>query len=226
MPTTREDVVHALAAHRADVLRGVLEAAKVSTWGAETSRDLAKRIVDALWWHYSTPLGYVARTTTLDQIVDHVASRLKIDGALHQADAWERLSTMTAMLVAASGPVALEDLDPERRKRMRGSWLPTGAFGTGAAGSFGARWVGLKIVQLGKSPIGRWLPLIPYVGPWFSLIRKGGGVAAMLGGPVGIALSLLAVNDALGVNYDKLVPLLLGVGALGPGAQDVEVVTQ
>lgn len=224
MQITREEVVNALAGHRPEVLRGLLEAAKVRDWGAQTSRELAERIADALWWHYSTPLGYVAGRTSLDDIVDHVAGRMKIDGALQQGDAWERLQTMTAMLVAAHGPVAFDDLDVKRREKLTRSWIPRTLYGSGAVGGFGARFVGLKILKLGAGPIGRWLPLIPYVGPWFLAIRKGAGLAAMLGGPVGIALSLLTVNDALGVNYQKLVPLLLGVGALGPGVVDVEEV--
>ncbi len=224
MPITREEVVNALAGHRPEVLRGLLEAAKVRDWGAETSRELAERIADALWWHYSTPLGYVVGSTSLDDIVDHISGRIQIDGALQQGDAWERLQTMTAMLVAAHGPVAFSDLDVKRREKLTRSWIPRSLYGSGAVGGFGARFVGLQILKFGAGPIGRWLPLIPYVGPWFLAIRKGAGLAAMLGGPVGIALSLLTVNDALGVNYEKLVPLLLGVGALGPGVVDVEEV--
>ena len=35
-------------------------------------------------------------------------------------------------------------------------------------------------------------------------------------GPLGIALAVLTFNQALGANYRKLVPLVLGVGALRP----------
>jgi hypothetical protein len=223
-PITRQDVVDALAAHPAEALRAVLEEARIEAGTEDVPRVLAERIAKALWWHYSTPLGYALDRTTLDQIVDHVANKLRLAGALPEADAWTRLDAMTSHLVEQAGPVALEDLDPKVRSRMMPSWKRTIGFAGGAGGSFGAFAVGRGIVAISRTSIGRILPFIPRIGPWVGRAYRGGALAAAVGGPAGIALSLLAANNALGTNYHRLVPLLLGVGYLGPGAVDaVEV---
>jgi len=226
MPTTREDVAIALAVHDPAVLSALLEAAGVPLRGAESPRDLAERIADALWWTYSTPLGYLARSASLEEITRHVARRLGVkDQVRRDAEAWEMLTQLTEALAIQVGPVALDDLDPVAKKRLRGSWMPTAAWAGGSGSSFGGAWIGKAIIRVGRGPVGRLLPWIPYVGPAWRVIHKGGGVAAMLGGPLGIAMGALALNSALGANYKRLVPLLLGVGALGPGlVEDAEEV--
>ncbi len=218
MPTAREDVVVALAVHDAEVLRGLLEAAEVHPRGAESPRALAERITDALWWHSSTPLGYLARSPSLEEITRHVARRLGEGRSINrEADAWTMLAQLTEHLGLQVGPVSLRDLDHKAQRRTRGSWIPTSAWAGSSGSSLVARWAGRFIVGVGKGPIGRWLPYIPYLGPTWRVIHKGGTAAAVLGGPLAIASAVLALNSALGPSYGKLVPLLLGVGALGPG---------
>lgn len=217
-PITRQDVVDALASHPADALRAVLEEARIEAGAEDVPRLLAERIVKALWWHYSTPLGYALDRSTFDQIVDHVANKLRLNGALPEGSAWERLDAMTAFLVQQAGPIALEDLDPKVRARMMPSWKGTVGFAGGASGSFGAMAVGRGVVAISRTQIGRLLPYLPTVGPWIRGAYRGGALAAAVGGPAGVALSILAANNALGTNYQRLVPLLLGVGFLGPGA--------
>lgn len=217
MAVQHEDVVEALSLHTPQALRGVLEAAGVSPRSATTSRELATRIADALWWHSSTPIGYVTGALTLDAVVDHVAKKARIDGALGTGDAWERTARLTVMMVGEShGPVGWSDLHESRQARWTGrKWLPP-ILGLSGATSLGTGWAAKRFLAIGAGPIGRLLPYIPWVGPWFLSIRKGAGVAAALGGPAGVLLSILAANQAFGTNYQKLVPLLLGVGALGP----------
>lgn len=218
MQITRQDFVATLAVHDAASLRAVLEEARIEVGEATSPRQLAERIATAVWWHYCTPLGYVANRTSFEEIVDHVARRLKLDEALGGTDAWTRLRRMTRLVVKEHGPVALEDLPPEHRARLDPHWKRTAAYASGASGSFGAWAAGQGIVHFSRTQIGRILPFIPKIGPFVRGIYAGGGAAAVLGGPAGIALTVLAANNAMGTNYHRLVPLLLGVGALGPTA--------
>jgi hypothetical protein len=216
--TTRQDVIDALAVHEADSLRAVLSEAHMEAVEGASPHDLAERIASALWWNYCTPLGYVANQTSLDDIVDHVARKLQMAGVLADGDAWSRLRQLTQLLLREPAPAALEDLDPKVRARLVPSWKRTAAYASGATGSFGAMAMGRGIVYVSRTQLGRLLPYLPHVGPWVRTIYRGGGAAAAVGGPAGIALSILAANNALGTNYQRLVPLLLGVGALGAEA--------
>ena len=74
-----------------------------------------------------------------------------------------------------------------------------------------------------RTAVGRVLPYIPRIGPIVGGIYRGGRLAAALGGPIGVAMSLLAANQAMGTDYQRVVPLLIGIGALDPVAEAVEV---
>ena len=119
-------------------------------------------------------------------------------------------------LVGLHDPVSLQDIDPKTRERLWPNHWPTAFAGIGAGGSASAAVVGRGILKVAATPIGRVLPLIPAVGPWFKAIKVGAGAAATVGGPLAIGLTVFATNNALGTNYRQLVPLLLGVGALAP----------
>lgn len=227
MPTTRAEVRASLAVHDPQALRAILDAARVSPRGAESSDELAGRIADALWWNYTTPLGYVADRTSLEDIVGHTARKLRVEHAVAEGgDAWMQLRALTVALVreVAAAGVSLEDLDPKTRAFIWPDWMPTLAYGAGASSSFGARWASGHVVRFLKGPIGRLLPLIPPIAPYVGAIRVGAGAVYTVSGPLGVALSVLTFNQALGSNYHRLVPLLLGVGALGPvSVEDAEV---
>lgn len=218
MPVRKQDVADALAIYEAEPLFAVLDAAGISARGAESPRELAERTADALWWNYCTPFGYVADRVTLDEIVAHVARRLDVAEASDAGDAWETLAALTRALGDRVGPVSLHDLDPKIRARLETAWFPTAAGAGGATAALGARELGRAIVWLGRTPVGRLLPLIPTVGPIWRGVRGTGAVAAAVGGPLAVALAVVSLNQALGTNYQRLVPLLLGVGALGPRA--------
>jgi hypothetical protein len=70
------------------------------------------------------------------------------------------------------------------------------------------------VVDFAKGPIGRWVPYIPHVGPWFVAIRKASAVTAVVGTPLAVAFGVLAVNQALGRRWGRVLPLLLSIGAL------------
>jgi hypothetical protein len=215
MPVTRQDVIDVLATCDARELRLVLEAAAVPARGAESPRELAERVANALWWHWCTPAGYAIDKTSLDSIVGRVAKRLKVRDQVGGADAWERLSALNGALATSIGPVRFDELRADQQARARGSIFPSVAWGSGAAGSYGAGAAGRLFLRFAGTPIGRLLPWVPQLAPWFSAIKKGSAIAAVVGTPLSVALGVLAVHQSLGTRWRKVLPLLLSIGALG-----------
>ena len=227
MATSREALERTLAVHDPAALRLILEASDVSPRDAETPADLAKRVADAIWWNYSTPIGYLAERATFEDVVRHLAYRLGVaDRVDPDMDVWEQVGVLTEVLVSElpEDGISIDTLDEATRARLGPSWLGAFGFGSGATGSFAARWGTGHIVALLKTPIGRLLPLIPYVGPWVGAIKVGASAVHLVSGPLGVAMLVLSVNSSLGTNYARLVPLVLGVGALGPRPIDEAVV--
>ncbi|TNE84215.1 MAG: hypothetical protein EP330_30305 [Deltaproteobacteria bacterium] len=225
MPVSRTDVADSLAVCESAELLAVLEAAELDPRGASTPRELAERIADAIWWNYATPLGYVSRDSSLEEIVRHVAKKLRVHGALGDGDAWSQLERLTATLGLSLGPMSMADLTESERARLTKSLKGPVALAAGGGSSFAAGVAGRGILRFAASPVGKLIPYIPRVGPAFRSITRGAGVAATVGTPLAIAMSVLAANSALGANYQRLVPLLLGAGALGKGpVEDAEIV--
>jgi hypothetical protein len=223
MTTTRAQLQSSLSFHDPEALRAILAAAGVSEKGATTADELAKRVVDAMWWCYSTPLGYVSDQASFEDIVWHVARRLRVDDRVQAAaDPFRQAEQITVALLheLPDGGVRVEDLDAETQRRLGASWLPTAAFGASAGGSFATRFASGKVLGWLKTPVGRLLPLLPAVGPYVGAFKGIASGVHLVSGPLGVALSVLTVNQALGANYRKLVPLVLGVGALRPQAVD------
>ncbi|TVQ91307.1 MAG: hypothetical protein EA397_09600 [Deltaproteobacteria bacterium] len=214
MPTSRQDVIDMLAACERRELVLVLEASDVSFGDAQSSRELAERIANALWWHWTTPLGYALDRVDLDHIVRGVARRLKVGDLPSHTDDWGRLSHLTRTLLDDVAPVRFQDLRADHRARARGNPFPTLAFGTGSLGSYGLGAGGRAVLRFATGPVGRWVPYIPHIGPWFLAIRKASATAAVVGTPLSLALGVLAVNQALGRRWRRVLPLLLSIGAL------------
>ena len=213
MPTTRADVIDRLSIADPSELQAILSAAGVSARGAETSDALARRIADALWWNYTTPLGYALDRGSLEDITQYLARRVGVRGL--EGDAFEMLAELTAAL-AVAGPVSWSDLDEATRRRIFPPWMPSVVLGAGATTSAGARYVSRAVLGATGGWVGRILPLLPTVGPWFKMIRTSAGVVSVVSGPLAVALGVLSVNQALGTNERRLLPLALGVGALTP----------
>ncbi len=217
MPVSRQDVIDLLATCPSGELRLLLEACDLPARDDDAPRALAERAATALWWHWTTPLGYALDRTTLDDIVTGVARRLRVKAAAGAGDPWARLDVLSAALldrVGDGGPVAFDALPADAQARARGSIFPTLAWSAGSAGSYGIGAGARVVVTFANGPIGRWIPLIPNVGPWFVALRKASGVAAVVGTPLAIAFGVLAVNQALGRRWARVLPLLLSIGAL------------
>ena len=219
MTVHKSDVRATLAHHDPAALRAILDAAGVDPRGAESSDALAERIADAIWWHHSTPVGYLADRATLEDIVQHAARVLGQDGQLDlQSDGWRQLHQLTWAMFRSlpSQGVALQDLDEVTRSKLEPSWAPTIGFGLGSGGSVGTAWASGKALGFLTGPIGRLLPLLPPVAPYYRAVVMGLGTVRLVAWPLGIALAALSINAALGANERKLIPLLLGLGGLGP----------
>jgi hypothetical protein len=219
MATSRDQLQATLAVHDADALRLILTASGVDPRDAVTPGELAARIAEAIWWNYCTPLGYLAERATFEDVVRHLSKRLGVSDRVDpDVSVWDQVRALTAALVSEipDQGVTVAALDDATRSKMNPSWWAPIGWGGGASGSFATRWGTAKVLALFKTPIGRLLPLIPVVGPWVGAIRTGLGTVYTVAGPLGIAMSVLSVNSALSTNYQRLVPLVLGVGALGP----------
>jgi len=200
MQVTKQDVVNTLSVHEPADLIAILEVARVPQRDAETPRELAERITDALWWNYCTPMGYLADRTHLDDIVKHVTRRLRIQDRVLASDPWDRLSEMTAALAldVREGFVGFDDLQSGAQARLQGSWMPTLGFAGGAGSSAGAGAASRLVLKFAKTPVGRLIPFIPTIGPVFSGITTGAGVVSIVAWPLTVALGVLALNQSLG----------------------------
>lgn len=215
MPISRQDVIDTLSACDAQELRLILDAAGKPSKGAESPRELAQKVTNALWWAYCTPAAYASGQVTLDQIVRRTSKRLKVQGLVTGDDAWEQLSSLSDHLAKETGPVRFDQLRPDHQARARGSMFPTMAWGGGSVSAYGAGAAGRLFLRVAGTPIGRLLPWIPQVGPWFNAIKKASAVTAVVGTPLAVAFAVVAVNQSLSTRWKTVLPLLLSVGALG-----------
>ena len=229
MPIVRADIEATLSRVDADTLRLVLEAAEINPRGAQTAHELAARIADSLWWHYTSPLGYVADQTRLEDIVGYVARKLGVSEAVDgDRDGWQQLNQLTRAMFRdlPEAGVSLADFDELTRSKIEPSWLPTLGFGAGSGGSVGTAWASGKALGWLRGPLGRLIPLIPPLAPYYKLLVGGLGAIRLVAWPLGVAFAVLSLNSALGANERKLVPLLLGVGALGPNpVSEADIIT-
>ncbi|MBA2322096.1 MAG: hypothetical protein H0V89_13200 [Deltaproteobacteria bacterium] len=219
MTVSRGDLASSLSMQDGDALRAILLAADLPAPAGESPRALAERITTAIWWNWQTPLGFATLEPPLESVVADVARKLRVY-VPGDAAGFEMIAELTKGLLADLNRrgIRMDDLSPEAQARLGRRWAGTAGLGAGAAGSGAARWGSGKLLAWMSSPIGRWLPFLPKVGPWFVAIRTGAGAVHLVAGPLGIALAVLSVNHALGTNYRRLVPLLLGVGAMRPSA--------
>lgn len=221
MSIDRERLTEILAECPAAELAEVLRAAGMRAPADADAEALARRLTRALWWRTHTPVGALAMPDSLDDIVDRVAKRAKLD--LGEGDVVTRLVALVGALAPEAEGDAAEVMSAAAAhpasRRLKGGVHWGALVGTSAAGgAAGARWASFSFLRLTKGPIGRILPLLPKVGPVYVALRKGAQVVAKVSGPAGIALSLASINAALGADQDRALPLLLGLGLVLPRA--------
>lgn len=208
-PITAADVRARLSTRDPAAIRAVLEAAQVSAPEGADAGALADRLVAALWWRTHSPAGQLLVPDTLDQLVDRVESRLKLDLGL--GDGWARLDALAEALVPRDRAISVDQLDETARRRLRRPVWGRLA-GAGLSGSsFASGWAAQKVLVWTAGPIWDFLLALPRVGSAVFWVRNGAGAVAAVSTPLGIGLALLTLNSALGPRYEQAVPLLVGI---------------
>jgi hypothetical protein len=214
---SRSALIDALAQAPAANLAEVLRAADISADPDAGSDALARKLVRALWWRTHTPAGIA--TGSFDRVVKRTGRRLKVE--LPDGDVWDKLEALTAHVIPDAKLDQIEAKHTDRLHRAQwAAWAGVGAAGATAGSGVAAR----KLLQWTK-PVKDVLPWIPKVGPILAGVRKGAQVVAKWSTPVGIGMALASANQALGPEFDRALPLVLGVGLLKRGmAAEAEVV--
>ena len=156
----------------------------------------------------------IANRSEFSDIVRHASKRFGVHLTPTDRDPWSQLDAMMGHFTDQVGPMSFDDLEAAVQQRATRSVFPTAALFTGAGTSAGTGVAAKAILSLTQTPIGRLLPFVPKIGPWFTLVARSAGVASVVSGPLAIGLGVLAINQAMGTNYRKLLPLLIGIGAL------------
>lgn len=210
MSVTREELQELLSKRDSRQLERVLDASEVWFPEGADGDELARRLVDALWWRTHSPLGKAILPDALDDLLDRYEKKLGME--LGDGDAWRRLESLTAKLLPADRVLSVEELPEEARAKLeKALWLDMAGVSV-AGGSAGARWAARTLLKWTRGPLWDLIKLIPRVGPILGGIRTGAGKVAMVSGPLGITVALLTLNHTLGPDYDRALPLLLGVG--------------
>lgn len=217
MPVTRGALVDALAQEDPAALRDILAAAGCDPGPQDAARAVAQRLADQLWWSYATPLGYAWGTGSLEEIVAFVAHRLRLY-VPRDEDGWAAVRTLAvaAAVDLERRGIPVGALPPGTVDRLGRPWVAPTLLAAGAAATWGAGGVAGALAATLGAPAWRWVGWVPAVGPATRTLRLAAGAARLASGPAAVALAAVAVNQAFGANPRVLVPLLLGVGALGP----------
>lgn len=214
---TLQDIRKLLAKANADERKQLAEILDADLEGVNGRRKQAEALVRQLCWKYQTPLGYLTRDPSFDEISVDVAKALKLEGLTKQeTSCWEMLSHVIRSLLEQ----LLKEMAPEDRGELASQVLTAAQlkefYGKGAIdwGKVGAGSILLAIKQFGgfatykiavivanqaaRVLIGRGLTLAANA----ALVR---GISVFLG-PVGWVLFAWGINDVLGTNYKRIIP--------------------
>ena len=215
MSVTRQEVQDQLATRDPRQLERVLDVAEVWFPEGADADELARRLVNALWWRTHTPIGQAVLPYTLDDIVELYIRKLGPDIAPDISsgggDVWRRLDLLCHKLMTSERLLSVDELPEPARKKLEKSVMLDVLGVTTAGGSAASRWAAKALLRWTSGPLWDLIKLIPRVGPILGSIRVGAGRVAMVSGPLGVTVALLTLNHTLGPNYDRALPLLLGI---------------
>ena len=217
---TLQDTQKLLAKANADERKQLAEILDADLKGLKGQRKQAEALARQLYWKYQTPLGYLTRDPSFDEICVDVAKALKLEGLTKQeTSCWEMLSRVIRNLLEQ----LLKEMTPEQRGEVASQVLTAAQlkefYGKGVIdwGKVGAGSILLAIKQFGgfatykvalivanqaaRVLIGRGLTLAANA----ALAR---GISIFLG-PVGWVLFAWGINDLLGTNYKRVIPGVL-----------------
>lgn len=217
---TLQDIRKLLAKASAEERAQLAELLDADLEGVKGQRKQGEALVRQLCWKYQTPLGFLTREPSFDEMCVDVAKRLKLEGLTKQeTSCWEMLSHVIRTLLEQ----LLKEMTPEQRGELASQVLTTeqlkefygkgaidwGKVSTGSIllaikqfGGFATYKVALIVVnQAARVLIGRGLTLAANA----ALVK---GISVFLG-PVGWVLLAWGINDILGTNYKRVVPAVL-----------------
>ena len=210
MPVAQKELESILASRDPKLLERVLDVGEVWFPDGADAPELAKRLTNALWRRTHSPLGRMVVPDALDDIVDTVEKKLKLD--LGEGEVWSRLDAMTDELLTTDRLLTYDELPPKSKKKLeKALWLDLAGVGT-AGGAAASRWMARNLLKWTKGPLWDLIKLIPRVGPVLGTIRGSAGTVAAVSGPLGVTVALLTLNHTFGPEYDRALPLLLGIG--------------
>ena len=222
MVYTLEDIRKLLAKASPDERRQLAEILNADLAGVSGPRKQGESLVRQLCWKYQTPLGYLTRDPTFDEVAVDMAKALKMAGLTkRETSCWDMLSRLTRNLLEQ----LLKEMTPEQRgelasrvltaaqiKQFYGKgtidWAKVGAGSVLLAikqfGGFATYKVALIVAnQAARVLIGRGLTLAANA----ALVK---GISVFLG-PVGWILFVWGINDLVGTNYKRVIPGVLYV---------------
>ena len=220
MVYTLEDIRNLLAAASADERRQLAEILDVELDGNSEPPKQADALVRQLCWKYQTPLGYLIRDPSFDEMCVDVAKALKLGGLVKEGiSCW----TLLRRLIENMLQTMWEEMSPEEREDFAKKMLTAEEFKTVFKGGR---------VDWGKAGVGTLLLGIKHLGGFATykvaliianqvarlLLRRGLSLAANAAlvrglsiflGPVGWLLMAWGVNDLLGTNFKRTIPAVL-----------------
>ncbi|MFC2171860.1 hypothetical protein ACFLU6_04430 [Acidobacteriota bacterium] len=170
-----------------------------------------------LWWEYQTPLGWLVKKPSFDDICVDIAKRLKLQGLTGpKTDCWHLLSSIVRNLTEKM----LDEMDADQKKEFVKKFLTDDEY---------KRFMKHKKIDYAKVGSGTLFIAMTKFGGLATysfaiiaanqvsriLLGKGLSWAAnavlvrtvpLLMGPVGWLLFLWGFNDLMGTNYKRVIP--------------------
>jgi len=182
-----------------------------------TPHSQAQELTKQLCWKYQTPVGYLTRWPTFDEICVDVAKRLNLKGLVKQnITCWQLLERVVRNMLETM----LDGLTDEQKEKLEqailqdeqlrgeiqrkgGDWSKVGAGSALLAiqqlGGFATYKIAVIVAnQMARILLGRGLTLAANA----ALTR----MVSIALGPVGWLLLLWGLNDLLGTNYKRVIP--------------------
>lgn len=218
---TREDITKLMNAASNDEFRQLSEILEMN--GATEASSLSVE----LWWKYQTPLGFLTRDPSFDEICQNIAKKLKLDGLIREKDScWDLLRKIVGNLIdrmledlpANKREEALKELldeqDIENLKKNYGGDLAKLVSGGATL------WIGtltypalrnllLRVIHgVVRAILGRGLSYAA-AQKVLGVVAKRAPILGILAGPVGWILTIWGINDLMGTNYKRVIPAVL-----------------
>ena len=187
---------------------------------SRSSKGEARALASQLCWKYQTPVGYLTRDPTFDEICKEVAKALKHEDLdCDGISSWELLRRIVEAMFGGM----LEEMEPKQRKELmlqiaepdqveelkKTQGHNIGKASAGGAlvainqlGGFATYKIAVIVAnQAARALLGRGLTLAANA----ALTRS---ISIFLG-PVGWLLLAWGMNDLLGTNYKRVIPAVL-----------------